>query len=113
MLAARLKTLRESGIVDRQAYMGRPQRYQYFLTAAGLELVPVLLTLQKWGDTHLAGNLTMPLRHTPRGSPEHRLRPELVCATCGETVTAPDLRMALADPWAEPVSAPAGQPAAG
>jgi len=113
MLAARLRTLQESGIVDRIPYSDRPQRYEYFLTAAGLELVPVLLTLQKWGDTHLTGNLTMPLRHTHRGSPEHRLRPELVCTTCGEAVTAPDLRMALADPWAEPAPAPAGQPASG
>jgi len=113
MLAARLKTLQQAGVVQRRPYLDRPPRYEYFLTAAGLELVPVLLTLQRWGDTHLAGSLTMPLRHVHQGSAEHRLRPELVCTTCGETVTAPDLTMALADPWAEPPPAPAGQPGSG
>jgi DNA-binding HxlR family transcriptional regulator len=109
MLAARLRTLQVSGIVDRRPYTDRPLRYEYFLTAAGLELVPVLLTLQKWGDTHLTGNLTMPLRHAHDGGAGHRLAPDLICTTCGETVTARDLTMAVADPWAGPAPAPAGQ----
>lgn len=109
MLAARLKTLEENGVVERRPYMERPTRYEYHLTAAGLELVPVLLTLQRWGDTHLAGSLTMPIRHTHDGS-EHRLRAELVCTTCGEPVVAPDLSLGMVDAWAEPQAPRRGAP---
>lgn len=109
VLAARLKTLEEHGIVERRPYMQRPTRFEYYLTEAGLELVPVLLTLQRWGDTHLAGSLTLPIRHTHDGH-EHRLRPELVCTTCGEPVVAGDLSLGLADPWAEPQAPRPGAP---
>lgn len=105
MLAARLKTLEEHGIVERRPYVHRPLRHEYHLTAAGRELVPVLLTLQRWGDTHLADPVVMPIRHTHDGH-EHRLRAELVCTTCGEPVVADDLSLGVADPWAPDAQAP-------
>ncbi len=101
MLATRLKALEEHGIVERRPYMQRPTRHEYHLTETGMDLAPVLLTLQRWGDTHLAGSPTMPIRHT-HGGHEHRLRPELVCTTCGERVVATDLSLGITDPWAEP-----------
>ncbi len=111
MLATRLRTLQEAGIIDRRPYTDRPPRYEYFLTDAGTELVPVLLTLQAWADRHLSGHLTIPIRHnverhSARGGRAHRLRADLVCRTCGEAVIARDLSLGSADPWADAASAP-------
>jgi len=89
-LAARLRTLVEGGILERRQYSDHPARYEYFLTEAGLDLYPVIVTLREWGDKHLAG---------PEGPPavfEHRcghpLFSHLVCDTCGESLRGDERR---------------------
>ncbi|WP_369138285.1 winged helix-turn-helix transcriptional regulator [Modestobacter versicolor] len=83
-LAARLRTLVDAGVLQRSRYSDHPQRFEYELTAAGRELYPVVLTLLRWGDEHLAG---------PDGPPlvldhhcGHQLVPEVTCRACGEVV---------------------------
>jgi DNA-binding HxlR family transcriptional regulator len=83
-MAARLRTLVEAGIFERRPYSEHPARYEYFLTDAGKDLYPVIVTLREWGDRHLAG---------PQGPPTvfehscgHPLVSRLVCAECGEPV---------------------------
>ena len=49
-LAARLKALVESGILRRERYSDTPERYEYHLTRAGQDLVPVLKALRLWGE---------------------------------------------------------------
>ena len=49
-LAARLKALVDSGILRREQYSDAPERFDYHLTDAGHELVPVLKALYAWGD---------------------------------------------------------------
>ena len=51
LLASRLSTLVETGVVARRQYSERPPRDEYVLTDAGRALAPVLLTLKEWGDT--------------------------------------------------------------
>ena len=87
-LAARLRTLVEAGILQRQQYSGHPQRFEYHLTAAGRDLYPVVLTLLRWGDEHLAGPEGPPLvlEHTCG----HRLVPEVTCRACGQVVDPAD-----------------------
>jgi len=89
-LAARLRTLVEGGILERRQYSDHPARHEYFLTEAGLDLYPVIVTLREWGDKHLAG---------PEGPPavfEHRcghpLFSHLVCDTCGEPLRGDERR---------------------
>lgn len=53
VLADRLSRLVDAGVLARVAYQQRPPRHEYVLTDAGRELVPVLLALKAWGDTHL------------------------------------------------------------
>jgi DNA-binding HxlR family transcriptional regulator len=101
MLAMRLKTLAQVGVLERRPYTERPPRYEYFLTTAGRELVPVLIALQSWGDKNLGKRPTMPLRHHPHRS-SHRLRPKLVCTTCGEPIAHADVSLGIPDPWALP-----------
>lgn len=87
LLTTRLADLVAGGVVQRVRYSERPPRYEYDLTAAGRELVPVLLALTAWGDRWA----------TPEGGPpirfEHqrcgrRFVPTVSCSACGEPVTA-------------------------
>jgi DNA-binding HxlR family transcriptional regulator len=83
-LAARLKTLVGAGILERQQYSEHPVRHEYRLTPAGLDLYPVILTLLRWGDEHLAGPDGPPLTIEHRCG--HRLVAQVVCQACGEPV---------------------------
>ncbi len=83
-LAARLRSLVGAGILERLQYSEHPARYEYRLTTAGQELYPVILTLMRWGDEHLAddGEAPMVLEHACG----HRLVAQVVCEACGEPV---------------------------
>src|SRR5258706_10305972 len=50
VLAERLKWLVEHGVLERREYSSKPPRYEYALTAKGLELVDVLMVMVRWGD---------------------------------------------------------------
>ena len=50
MLASRLSSLVDAGVIERRTYSQRPPRDEYVLTAAGIDLAPVLLALKQWGD---------------------------------------------------------------
>ena len=60
-LAARLRTLVGAGILERRPYSEHPARFEYYLTAAGRDLYPVIVTLMRWGDQYLAGDDGPPL----------------------------------------------------
>jgi DNA-binding HxlR family transcriptional regulator len=95
-LAARLRTLVAHGIMERRQYSEHPARFEYRLTAAGRDLYPVIMTLLRWGDDHLAGDDGPPmvLEH----SCGHRMVPKVVCEACGEGVDARNTRALLAEP---------------
>ena len=50
LLTRRLKGLEENGMILRRAYQERPRRFEYVLTEAGRDLVPILIALTAWGD---------------------------------------------------------------
>lgn len=56
VLTNRLATLIEVGILEKTPYRsdGARTRFEYQLTARGLELQPILLAVTAWGDRHLA-----------------------------------------------------------
>jgi DNA-binding HxlR family transcriptional regulator len=84
-LAARLRTLVSAGIMERRQYSDHPARFEYFLTAAGKDLYPVILTLRQWGDRHASeGRSPTVFEHTCG----HPLVARLVCESCGEPVGA-------------------------
>jgi DNA-binding HxlR family transcriptional regulator len=49
-LAARLRHLEQSGVVERMRYQDHPPRDEYRLTAKGRDLWKVMLALREWGD---------------------------------------------------------------
>jgi DNA-binding HxlR family transcriptional regulator len=89
VLAARLKTLVEHGVLETRLYSDHPPRKDYVLTQKGRDLQPVLLMLKAWGDRHVyAENGPLEISHSC-GAPLH---PRLVCGACGEPVSGNDLR---------------------
>jgi DNA-binding HxlR family transcriptional regulator len=90
-MSARLRSLVSAGILERRQYSEHPVRYEYRLTAAGRELYPVILTLMRWGDDHLAGEDGPPMVVEHGG---HRIVATVVCEACGEPVDARTARAA-------------------
>ncbi|QES40327.1 transcriptional regulator [Streptomyces venezuelae] len=110
VLATRLRRLVEAGILEKQVYSERPQRFRYSPTPAGLELEPVLMTLMAWGDRHLRGdeNRPMVLEHACG----HELVPVVTCSACGDAVRHDDLTAHPQAPgWT--TAGPAPQPPVG
>lgn len=87
LLARRLAMLAKHKIVARKVYSRRPVRYEYRLTAAGEELVPILVVLTAWGDrwSAPAGGAAIEFVHTACGN---RFAPRIVCSECGEEIAA-------------------------
>lgn len=81
VLADRLATLVEHGVLERHPYQepGQRVRDEYRLTDKGLELLPAIIALRQWGDEHLAGPEGPPVETTHRGCGEP-VATELVCA---------------------------------
>jgi DNA-binding HxlR family transcriptional regulator len=88
ILSDRLSTLVLQGVLRRELYQERPERYEYRLTEKGLDLYPVLITLMDWGAKHLGGE-AMRMTHKTCGATE---MPHLACPECGEPVRARDVR---------------------
>ena len=91
LLTRRLADLVDGGIVEKRAYQDRPARYEYLLTEAGAELVPVLIALTAWGDRWVRPTKGKPIEFVHR-SCGHRFSPRIVCSHCGEDVRADQVR---------------------
>lgn len=87
VLAERLDTLVEAGVLERHAYRDRPLRHEYVLTEKGRDLQSPLLAIMAWGDRWQSGEQGPPLelRHDACGEVT---RPEVVCSCCGEPLSA-------------------------
>jgi len=55
MLTARLSSLTEEGLLVKRRYSDRPPRYEYMLTEAGRDFLPVLFAIGAWGNKHRGG----------------------------------------------------------
>jgi len=95
VLAARLKTLVQHGVLEPQLYSERPPRNEYVLTQKGRDLSDVLLTLHGWGSKHIYGEADagVVFRHKTCGE---ELKPRLACSCCGELVKRRDVETTFA-----------------
>jgi DNA-binding HxlR family transcriptional regulator len=84
VLAARLKTLVEQGVLETRLYSEHPPRKDYVLTPKGRDLLPVILTLKAWGDRYVYGAADRPLDHVHVCGAD--LEIATVCAACGKPV---------------------------
>lgn len=53
ILANRLRYLEENGIVEKSPYQLKPLRYEYYLTAKGADLLPVMQQLAVWATQYI------------------------------------------------------------
>lgn len=79
-LAARLRELVAAGVLERRQYQQSPVRFDYHLTRAGRELLPVLRALMSWGDRWAVDEPPMTLLHR-----DHQFRR----ARCAATAATP------------------------
>jgi DNA-binding HxlR family transcriptional regulator len=102
ILADRLRRLLAAGVIEQHLYQEHPPRYEYRLTAKGWDLFQFTLAMHDWGShwipsPHGPGLI---LRHNPC---RRRLRTEMTCGSCGETVEAREVEIRGTTRW------PAGQ----
>ena len=86
ILQSRLERLVDEGVLRRERYQERPERFEYRLTRKGVDLWPILVALLKWGDKYAAPNgPPVVLRHKGCGGEldDHR-----ICTACGHPVEA-------------------------
>jgi DNA-binding HxlR family transcriptional regulator len=85
-LSARLRSMVDSGLLERVLYASDPDRYEYRLTEPGRELFGAAALLMRWGDKYLAGPEGPPivLRHHECGEIAD---PTLTCGRCGKPIT--------------------------
>jgi len=90
VLAERLKTLVEHGVLERRQYSEHPERYEYRLTEKGLDLYPVVVSLLRWGDRWMTEGDEPPVRLRHRDCGE-LIHPELACPSCGDWISPRDI----------------------
>lgn len=97
VLAARLSTLVEHGLLERVRYRTDPDWFEYRLTETGLDLFPAVLTIKAWAERHLldAGDPRLLIRHRSCGA---KLSPAVVCERCREPITAGEVEYDLGAP---------------
>jgi len=69
ILADRLKKLEATGLIEKRPYQDRPVRHDYRLTKMGEDLLPVLQSISRWANRHIADTWTPPasfMRKKPR-----------------------------------------------
>lgn len=94
LLAGRLKKMMRLGVLRKVPYQTAPRRYEYTLTQKGLDVYPVILSIMRWGDIHMADARGPPTLFEHR-SCRNMFDPVTVCSQCGEALTA---RTVLAHP---------------
>ena len=91
VLTERLHHLVDHGVLERKPYDQRP-RFEYHLTAKGLEVVDILMVMRTFGDRWLAGEAGPPVlyRHHACGKISDV---DLRCTECGESMHAGDVEL--------------------
>jgi DNA-binding HxlR family transcriptional regulator len=102
VLASRLQSLVDHGVLERRQYQDRPPRCEYRLTEKGRDLYPVLVSMLDWGDRWTAGPEGPPLKLTHECG--HAPDPKLVCSHCNEKLDARQVRAEMAS-WTRKASA--------
>jgi DNA-binding HxlR family transcriptional regulator len=90
ILSDRLDTLVERGVLERRASREDPATPEYRATRKGLDLVPVLIALTRWGDAYDSPN--GPPREPFHSQCGHEIEAILHCAHCGREVGPEEVR---------------------
>lgn len=86
VLADRLKSLVQHGVLKKVPYGENAGRYEYRLTDKGKALYPVILTLADWGNNWMFAEGEQPLIHHHQDC-GHTTRPVVSCDHCHKPLT--------------------------
>jgi DNA-binding HxlR family transcriptional regulator len=90
-LSDRLKHLEDNELIERRPYQTNPERYEYFLTAKGRDIILVIQALAQVGDKWaVSGDAGPPLRFIDRKT-GHLVNLAMVDKETGQRVRAQDL----------------------
>jgi DNA-binding HxlR family transcriptional regulator len=89
VLADRLQSLTEAGVLEKRRYQQSPARDEYVLTERGVELWGVVYLLARWGDRHLT--MAGPRRIFLHASCGTRLDAIGNCPSCGGQMHPADI----------------------
>jgi DNA-binding HxlR family transcriptional regulator len=90
-LSDRLKHLEDNKLIERRLYQTNPERYEYFLTAKGRDIILVIQALAQVGDKWaVSGDAGSPLRFVDRKT-GHLVKLAMVDRETGQRVRAQDL----------------------
>ncbi|WP_327711006.1 helix-turn-helix transcriptional regulator [Streptomyces sp. NBC_00464] len=95
VLATRLHSLIEAGVLDKRRYQESPPREEYVLTDSGKALWQVIRTLGAWGRDHLPG--TLPMRVFVHADCGTELGVYGECPACSVPVPPEDVEMRPGD----------------
>jgi DNA-binding HxlR family transcriptional regulator len=92
VLTERLNRLVDDGIVERVPYQEHPVRHEYHLTPKGYDLLPVLLSMMRWGDKYYAGETGLPriVRHVDCGG---EVAQQIACTKCEQVLGKHDIEI--------------------
>jgi DNA-binding HxlR family transcriptional regulator len=85
VLAERLATMVEHGVLERTPYRDGRTRHEYHLTDKGRDFLTALIALMNWGDHWLAGNEGAPV-HIIHDDCGGMVETALTCKRCGKTL---------------------------
>jgi DNA-binding HxlR family transcriptional regulator len=96
VLADRLSSLVEHGLLERVRYRTEPDWYEYRLTHQGLDLYPAILAFFSWSDAYYGDpdKPTVQLVHRTCGK---QTQPLVVCSGCRQPLTAQDIEVVPED----------------
>jgi hypothetical protein len=78
------------GILARFEYEKRPRRFEYRLTEKGIDLFPLIVVLNAWGDRWMAGRVGAPIELVHRNC-ARAIKPALTCPSCKEKIVPRDM----------------------
>lgn len=90
MLTSRLETLTEEKLLEKRQYSDRPPRYEYILTEAGRDYLPVLFMIGAWGRKHRGEGRLMRFVDAETGT---EIRPVAIDAVTGAEIGTRPIRM--------------------
>ena len=92
ILASRLNHLVTTSVLEKKLYQNNPARFEYRLTATGLDLYLPLIQMRRWGDRWMDSPPPLILTHEKCGK---AFQPLLVCDHCHIPLSPRDVRYTL------------------
>lgn len=94
ILASRLAALTQAGLVDKRQYNERPPRFEYLLTEAGRDFIPILAAIGAWGRKHRGGGALSRLVDSETGAD---IAPVVIDAVSGAPIGTRPLTVVMPD----------------